>query len=126
MADVTVFDLTGGAAYDSETTSGITTGAAAQTVPCENGRDQRLALRIQNGDDEAVIATVAAGDGVRSSLGEYALTVAAGETAYIALFDTARYKALADNDIDVTLTDSEGGALESGELLNVQIEAVQL
>ena len=126
MADVTVFDLSGGAAYDSGTTSGITTGAAAQTVPCENGKEARLALRIQNGNEEAVVATVAAGDGVRASLGDYSQTVAAGETAYIALCDSARFKVLADNDVDVALTDSAGGALDSGVLANVQIEAVQL
>ena len=126
MADVTVFDVSGGN-VGSETTSGITAGAAAQTVPCDNGKDSRLVLRVQNADATATAyVKVAAGDGVRASLGAMTVEVAAGDTAYIPLFDTARFKVLADNDIDVALVDAGGDALEGDILSDIQIEAVQL
>jgi len=126
MADVSIFDVNGGG-NDSKLTANITAGEVAQTAPCENGKDQRLVLRVQN-DNAAheAVACIALGDGVRSGLGDLSVTVAAVSTAYIALFDTARYKDLSSNDISVTLVDDGGVALEAGELANVQIEAVQL
>lgn len=125
MADVTIFNVSGGS-IDSAATSGISAGAAAQTVPC-SGKDSRLALRVQNGDDTATAyVKIAAGDGVRAALGDLTVAVAAGDTAYIPLFDTARFKVLSDNDIDVVLVDSEGDALAGDVLSDIQIEAVQL
>ena len=128
MADVSVLDVSGGS-YDSITTSSIVASAATGQIPCENGKDHKMAVLVVNGDDEAVMFTVkapASGGGVRSSLGDLEITIAAGDQALIPLFDTARFKVLADNDIDFALTDDEGGALEAGELANVTIIAVQL
>ena len=126
MADVTIFDVNGGG-NDAELTASITVGAVSQEVPCENGKDSRLVLRVQNDNaaNEAVVC-IASGDGVRSGLGDLSVEVAAVSTAYIALFDTARYKDLSGDDISITLVDDAGVALESGELANVVIEAVQL
>ena len=125
MADVSVFNVSGGV-NDSKTTSTITAGAVSQTVP-HSGKDSRLALRVVNGNaaHEAVVR-VAAGDGPRAALGNMSVTVDALKTAYIALFDTARLKDLSTGDITISLVDSAGAALESAELAEVQIEAVQL
>ncbi len=126
MADVSIFSVKGGKS-DAELTASITAGDVSQTVPCENGKDQRLVLRVQNANAEhEAVVCVGSGDGPRSALGDMSVNVPAVSTAYIALFDTARYKNLSSDDISVTLVDSEGVALESGELANVQIEAVQL
>jgi len=128
MADVTIIDVSGGS-YASVTTSGIVASAGAGQIPCENGKDQRLAVWVKNGDDESVKFTVQApvsGGGVRASLGDLAVTIAAGDEALIPLYDTARFKVIADDHITFTLTDSADGALESGELANVTIVAVQL
>lgn len=126
MADITIFNVCGGS-VDSAATSGISAGAAAQTVPCGHGKDSRLALRVQNGDAAATAyVKIAAGDGVRASLGDLTVAVAAGDTAYIPLFDTARFKALAGNTVGVALVDSDGEALVADVLSDIQIEAVQL
>lgn len=121
MADVSVFSVSGGG-YDAETTASIVAAAASQTVPV--GKDSRLALRVANGSEAAAVVSVAAGSGPRAPLGDMDVTVAAGETAYIALFDTARYKTAGA--ITVALVDSEGTALGETPLGNISIEAVQL
>lgn len=123
MADMSVFNISGGGSC-SIAAAEITAAAAAQTVP-HSGKDRRLALRVTNGNAAAVVVKAAAGGGPRAALGDMNVTVGAGETAYIALFDTARYKNLSTGDIDVALTDESGAALTT-ELENVQIEAVQL
>ncbi|MGI5849661.1 MAG: hypothetical protein ACOX8Q_06320 [Christensenellales bacterium] len=126
MADVSIFDVSGGG-NDAKATALLTAGAAAQTVPCAYGKDQRLALRVKNGNElKKAVVCVAAGSGPRAALGAMSVTVNEGETAYIALFDTARYKDLSTNGITVTLVDAAGDALEAAELAAVQIEAVQL
>jgi hypothetical protein len=126
MANVTIFNVSGGNA-DSAATAGISAGAVVQTVPCGHGKDSRLALRVQNGDETTgAYVKIAAGDGVRKSLGEMDVAVDTGETAYIPLFDTARFKALDDNAITVSLVDASGDPLIGDVLANIQIEAVQL
>lgn len=125
MADISVFNVSGGA-NDAMLTSGITAGAVSQTVP-HSGKDQRLALRVVNNNaaHEAVVR-VSAGSGPRAALGSMSVTVDAMNTAYIPLFDSARFKDLSTGDITVELVDAAGVALESAELANVQIEAVQM
>ena len=123
MADLSVFNVSGGG-NSIIATALITAAAASQTVP-HSGRDQRLALRVADGNVTAVVVKVVAGKGPRAVLGDMKVTVAAGETAYIALFDTARYKDLSTGDITVALTNESGDALTT-ELENIQIEAVQL
>ena len=128
MADVSVLNVKNGS-YDSVTTSEIAGSAAVGTIPCGNGKDNRLAVLVVNADDEGIKFTVKApvsGGGVRSSLGDLVLTIDAGEQALIPLFDTARFKVIADNDIDYELCGSDDGVLDAGELANVTIIAVQL
>ena len=121
MANVSVFSVSGGG-YDAIVTAEIVAAAEVQTVPC--GKDSRLAMRVANGNAAAVVVSAAAGSGPRAALGDMEVTVGAGETAYIALFDTARYKI--GSEISVALVDSEGTALDETALGNVSIEAVQL
>ncbi len=121
MANVSVFSVTGGG-HDIVATVGIAAAAAAQMVPC--GKDSRLALRVANAGEAAAVVRVAAGSGPRAALGDMDVTVGAGETAYIALFDTARYKAA--ETINVAFVDSEGEALGAGALADISIEAIQL
>ncbi len=128
MADVSVLNVKNGS-YDSITTSEIVASAASGTIPCENGKDNRLAVLVVNADDEGIKFTVKAptsGGGVRSSLGDLLVTIAAGDQALIPLFDTARFKVIADNDIVYELCGSDDGVLEPGELANVTILAAQL
>ena len=54
------------------------------------------------------------------------ITIAAGDQAVIPLFDTARFKVIADDNIVYELCGSDDGVLEAGELANVTITAVQL
>lgn len=124
MANVSVFYVKNGGSATLETAL-LTLGAVSQTVP-HTGRDQRLALRVANGNaaHEAVVCVKSA-DGVRGALPDMNVTVAAGCTSYIALFDTARYKDRGGN-ITVTLLDANGAALAAEELAAVKIEAVQL
>jgi hypothetical protein len=121
MANVSVFSVSGGG-YDAKSTSEIVAAAATQTVPC--GKDIRLALRVANGGEAAATVRVAPGSGPRAALGNMDVTVAAGKTAYIALFDTARYKS--GNAITVALVDGEGTALNQTALGQIDIEAIQL
>lgn len=123
MADLSVFNVSGGGS-SIKTTALIEAADASQTVP-HSGRDARLALRVQNDNIVSIVVKAVAGGGPRAALGDMNVTVAAGETAYIALFDTARYKDLTNGVITVALTDVSGGALTT-EIANVRIEAVQL
>ena len=121
MADLSVFSVSGGG-NDAIVTAEIIAAAETQTVPA--GKDSRLALRVANANATAAVVRVAAGDGPRAALGNMDVSVAANATAYIALFDTARYKS--GSTISVSLVDSEGTALGETALGNVSIEAVQL
>jgi hypothetical protein len=122
MANVSVFSVSGGG-YDTATTAEIAAAAATQTVPC--GKDSRLALRVDNGNETAAaVVSVAAGSGPRAPLGNMDIMVEAGKTAYIALFDTARYKT--GGAITVALVDAEGVPLGAAALEDIRIEAVQL
>lgn len=124
MADMSVFNISGGVT-DTIATASIVAAAAEQTVPM--GKDNRMALRVTNGGSAAAVVRIAAGDGPRAPLGAKNVSVGAGETAYIALFDSARHKS--GNTVSVALMDGAGDdalALDAGALATVQIEAVQL
>lgn len=121
MANVSVFSVSGGVTDVLETAM-ITAGAAEQTVPMR--KDSRMALRVANGGEAAAVVRIAAGDGPRAPLGAKDVTVGAGETAYIALFDTARHKS--GNEVNVSLVDDDGDTLGAPALAALQIEAVQL
>lgn len=122
MANVSVFNVSGGSvALESE----VAAAAAVQSVP--PGKDARMALRISNGNETATISVVLkAGDGPRAVLGDKSILVAAGQTAYIALFDTARHKRYSDGAVSVELKAAGGGALTAEQLSSLSIEAVQL
>ncbi len=124
MANVSVFDITGG---DSAalTTDGIAAAAALQTVPCR--RDGKMVLRVSNINAAVdVVVRLLTGDGPRAMLGPKDIAVSAGKTAYIALYDTARHKRLSDNTVSVGLLAAGGGALSSEALAGVTIEALRL
>lgn len=128
MADVSVLNVKAGS-YDSIITNEIVASDATGTIPCGNGRDNRLAVQVINADDEGIKFTVKAptsGGGVRSSLGDLVVTIAAGSQALIPLFDTARFKVIANDNIVYELCGSDDGVLETVELANVTIAALQL
>lgn len=130
MADmiVSVLNVSGGSNVTADT---IAASAATGAVPC-GGKDNKLAVLVMNGDDENIKVTIKAptsGGGVRSSLGDLPVEIAAGKKTLIPLFDTARYKVLSGADKDrilFTLTDAANGALEEGELANITVIGVQL
>lgn len=127
MADVSILNVKSGS-YDSLTTSAIVASAATGTIPCENGKDSRMAVLVKNGDAALVQFTLVAptsGGGVRASLGNEEVEITGGDEALIPLFDTARFKRIASNDIEYLLTDTNGGALTT-EIANVTIVAIQL
>ncbi len=86
MADVSVLNVKNGS-YNSITTSEIVGSAAAGTIPCDNGKDNRLAVLVTNADDEGIKFTVKAptsGGGVRSSwrsCGDYRCRRSGADTA---------------------------------------------
>ncbi|NLT98957.1 MAG: hypothetical protein GXW96_12515 [Christensenellaceae bacterium] len=121
MANVTVFDISGGRAC-AISAEDITAAQEVQTVPV--GKDSRLALRVANGNAAAVIVRIKAGDGPRAPLGDYDVTVGGGAAAYIALYDTARYKS--GGVVTVHLMADEDTPLGAEQRVNVSIEAVQL
>lgn len=121
MANVTVFDISGGKAC-AIPAADIAAAQEAQTVPV--GKDSRLALRVANDNEEAVIVRIKAGDGPRAPLGDNDVTVAANAAAYIALYDTARYKS--GGVVTVHLMADKDRPLGATERANVNIEAVQL
>lgn len=122
MADVSVFSVSGGG-QDVMATASIAAAAASQTVPC--GKDSRMALRVANGSAAVAVVRIAPGAGPRAALGNMDVTVDAGATAYIALFDTARYKT-ADAISVALVADTNGTDLSAEALGGIDIEAVQL
>jgi|GEM_PF-1746041 len=124
MANVSVFDVSGGSVC--KLANGVVeAAAAAQAVP--SGKDGRMALRVSNGNAATAIEVcLKAGDGPRAVLGDKTVTVNAEQTAYIALYDTARFKRFSDSAVAVELTTVGGGALTVDELANIAMEAVQL
>lgn len=128
MADVSVLNVRGGV-VDSMTTSGIVESAAEGTIPCGNGKDARMAVWVKNADPgniKFIVKAPESGGGVRASLGDMPVEIAAGDEALIPVFDTARFKTLSGNNIGYALTNAADAALEAGELANVTIVAVQL
>lgn len=125
---VSVIDVSGGSYVTADT---IAASEATGSIPC-GGKDNRMAVLVINGDDEAVKVTInapASGGGVRSSLGDLPVEIAAGKKTLIPLFDTARFKVLSGEgkgSILFTLTDTLDGVLEAGELANVTIIGMQL
>lgn len=134
MADVIKFNISGGVAAVAASAAGAV--AAEQTVV--TGKDNRLALRVENGNASAITVRIKAGEGLRAPLGDNDVVVAADSTAYIALYDTARYMTktevaadgrvktvgkitLALMDVGETVAPLEGAALAA-----VKLEAVQL
>lgn len=88
-------------------------GAAAQTVPA--GMDDKFMLMIQNTSSTVDAAlTIKAGDGVRASIGDLAVTVAKSTTAAISL-DSSRFKKLSGADMgtfDVRITSASPEAVK--------------
>ncbi len=123
MGNLSVFNVSGGGTSVMPAAN-IAPAAVSQNV-AHSGRDARLALRVVNDNATAVVVKVAKGNGPRAALGDMNVTVEAAETAYIALFDTARYKNLSTGNITVALTNEQGNELTE-ELASVRIEAVQL
>lgn len=124
MANVSVFDVSGGSVCKM-VHSAVEAAAAAQTVP--SGKDGRMALRVSNGNAATAIEVyLKAGDGPRAVLGDKTVTINAIQTAYIALYDTARFKRFSDSAVAVELTAVGGGALTVDQSANIAIEAVQL
>ncbi len=124
MANVSLFDISKGMPAILQTES-MTPAAAVQQVPCK--KDSRLCLRVCNANEqEDVVVRLKAGGGPRCVLGDKDITVKAGEVAYIALWDTARYKDLASGNVSVDLVDGNGDALSEQLLLLITIEAAQL
>lgn len=127
MADVSILNVREGS-YDSLTTSTIVASAATGTIPCGNGKDNRMAVLVKNGDAALVqfnLVAPTSGGGVRASRGNVEVEIAGGDEALIPLFDTARFKRIVSNDIEYSLTDTNGGALTT-EIANVTIVAMQL
>ncbi len=124
MANVSVFDIGGGKAFVAAT-DGIAAAAVEQAVPCR--KDARLCLRVCNANaSAAAVVRIKAGDGPRAVLGNREVTVSAGQTAYIPLFDTARFKKMDTGTVAVRLVDEDGDALDAQALLGIAIEAVQM
>ena len=123
MVNVSVFDVSSGS-VSIAADSAITAAAAVQIIP--PGKDARMALRVRNGSDTAAQVILKAGDGPRAVLGDKTVDVASGQTAYIALFDSARFKRYSDGAMSVELAAAGGSALTAQQLESVSIEAVQL
>ncbi len=124
MANVSLFDVSGGSVCKIAHST-LSVAAAAQTVPA--GKDGRMVLRVSNGNETtAVEISLKAGDGPRAVLGDKTLTVNAAQTAYIALYDTARFKRFSDGAVAVELRAVGGSALTLDELANIAIEAAEL
>lgn len=124
MANISMFDVSGGV-VSVLSQRDIIAAAAVQTVPPV--KDERMALRISNDNaTTTVTAVVKAGDGPRAVLGDKTVDIAAGDTAYVALFDTARFMTFADGTVSVELLASGGVALTAEELVGISIEGIQL
>ncbi len=124
MANVSVFDMGAGLPAVLETAT-VAPAAAEQQVPCR--KDSRLCVRVCNADEETdALVRIKAGGGLRAALGDKDITVGAGETAYIALWDTARFKDMESGTVTVQILDTDGEELAELALANISIEAVQL
>ena len=124
MENVSVFDIGGGKAV-AIATDDVVVAAAEQAVPCR--KDARLSLRVCNANAAAAaVVRLKAGSGPCAVLGDRDVTVGAGETAYIALFDTARFKQLSTGTVTVQLVDEDGDPLGAQALESIVIEEVQM
>lgn len=123
MSNVSVFDMNGGRAALCPTGE-MTPAADAQAVVCR--KDARLCLRVCNAGTAGIVVSLKAGDGPRAVLGDRDVAVGADVTAYIPLFDTARFKRMDSGSVIVTLADADGDALGAQALEKVSLEAVQM
>lgn len=124
MDNVSVFDVSSGTSAVMAAAS-VTEADSLMAVVCR--KDARLCLRVcNNGETDGITVRLKAGSGPRAVLGDKDIAVDAGETAYVALFDTARFKQMDSGIVAVALLDAEGGALGAQALECVAVEAVQL
>lgn len=80
------------------------TGAATQKIACDTP-DERTALIVQNSSaSEAATVTVAAGNGMRSSIGDLVVSVPASSEYIIGPLDSMRFKDLTDGTITVKIS----------------------
>lgn len=123
MSNVSVFDMNGGRAALCPVGE-VASAAAAQAVACR--KDARLCLRVSNAGTADIVVRLKAGDGPRAVLGDKDVAVGADVTAYIPLFDTARFKRMDSGSVIIALADADGDALGAQALESVSIEAVQM
>lgn len=114
MADITNTSLT----RDSAVAATANSGTLTQTISA-SGQDEKMCVRVYNGDTATVTVTVNAGDGIRSVIGDYSTTVNPSATKYFGPFDSMRFKDLGDDNITMELS---GATTVS----NVKLEVVKL
>lgn len=107
MADINV--LLG--KRDALPTSGVLTvlgAGVASTIPW-NGVDERMCLYIAT-TIAASTLTIAKGTGIRSSIGDLVLTLAASKV-YCIVLDSMRFKDMATGKVTITSTVADSAAL---------------
>jgi hypothetical protein len=114
MADVTKTSLV----WDSSVAPTANDGAATQSIVL-NGKDEKLAFRVYNGDEASVTVTVNSGDGIRSVLGDYVGVVGPAATKYFGPYDSMRFKDTGDGNVQVDITGATTVSL-------VKLEVVEL
>ena len=121
MDNITDYNVSGGISV-SKALASNTAAAASNTISIDG---RKVVVRINNADAAVdAVAHVAAGDGIRSSLGVLDVTCEHGNVTYIPLYDTARHMALDTKLVTITLTDGNGDALEEGVISDITMEAI--
>jgi hypothetical protein len=98
MADITKTN----AVTNGSVTFTPTAGAASQTFVVS--KDERTVLYVKNGSASGITATVKAGDGIASVMGDLAVAVAAGEEKIIGPLESARFGDKTTHKITVALS----------------------
>jgi hypothetical protein len=114
-------------AFDEVSAALIFTAATGSDYFTPDNADDRVGLVIKNSNTVSATVTLKAGDGALSSLGGIAVTVGAGETAYLPLVraETARVKVISGTDkgkVLVTTAVANGGTIASVGIAVISVE----
>ena len=91
------------ATRDNATELVATKGTATQTIACDT-LDEKTAFIVSNTGSSSATVTVAAGDGMRSSIGNLVVEVPAESEYIVGPLDSMRFKNLKDGTITVNIS----------------------
>lgn len=92
----------------------LDTASASQTLVFDSEDERTFLFAVNSHATQSATITIAAGTGMRSSIGDKEVTLAAGKSAIIGPFDSMRFKNLSTGKVKI---DVSGGSVELAHIV---------